>query len=99
MAMDNNLLRKSIGKVTTAERDEIQALHERKNALIELFQTIKNVSQEHDPLYEKIVSDMGKTTTKFNDWWENTSRKHSWESLPDHNWEIDFATCEVFLIK
>jgi len=97
--MNINISRDIVGKVTMAERDEIKALHERKNALIELFQTIKNVNQEDDALYERIVTDMGKTTTKFNDWWKNMSEKHSWQSLPRHNWEIDFVTCEVYLAK
>lgn len=97
--MSKNTSRELVGQVTTAERDEIMALHERKNALIELFQTIKNVNQEDDSLYERIVADMGKTTTKFNDWWQNTSKKHGWQNLPGYNWEIDFATCDIYLVK
>lgn len=97
--MNNNFSRDIVGKVTKAERDEIKALYERKNALIELFQTIKTLNQEDDLLYEKIVVDMGKTTSRFNAWWENTSKKHAWQNLSGHNWEIDFSTCEVFLTK
>jgi CXXX repeat modification system protein len=90
--------KKIVGKVTNEERDEIRALFERKNGLTELFQTISVNNEEGNMLYERIVADMGKVTTKFKAWWSDMSQKYDWEGLPGHNWEIDFNTCDIFII-
>lgn len=88
-------LRKTVGQVTPEERDEILALFERKNGLIELA---KIVTADNDELYEKLVRDMGETGVKFQKWWDEKAKKYKWESHPKGNWEIDFQTCEINLI-
>ncbi len=87
--------RKRVGKVTPEERDEIQALFERRNGLNELA---KVLTSENTELYEKLVKDMGITSTKFQNWWDTMSNKYQWESRENGNWEINFETCEVFLL-
>jgi CXXX repeat modification system protein len=86
--------RKLVGQVTPEERDEIQMLFERRNGLNELAKIL--TSDNHD-LYEKLVKDMGETSTKFQTWWTRMSQKYQWESRENGNWEINFDTCEVFL--
>lgn len=86
--------RKLIGQVTPEERDEIQTLFERRNGLKEL---VKILTIENAELYEKLVKDMGKTSTKFQNWWNRMSKKYQWESNENGNWEINFDTCEIFL--
>ena len=86
-----------IGKVTSFERDEIKSLHERKNGLSELFKSINLLDNE--PLYEKIIIDMGDTTTKFQKWWDTHSQAYKWENKDGDGWEINFDTCEIFLVK
>jgi CXXX repeat modification system protein len=86
-----------IGKVTGFERDEIKALHERKNGLSELFKSINLLDNE--PLYEKIVKDMGETASKFQKWWDIHSQTYNWENKDGYSWEINFDTCEIFLAK
>jgi CXXX repeat modification system protein len=86
--------RKLVGQVTPEERDEIQMLFERRNGLNELAKIL--TSDNHD-LYEKLVKDMGETSTKFQNWWTRMSQKYQWESTANGNWEIDFDTCEIFL--
>mgnify|MGYP003305022583 CR=1 FL=1 len=88
-------MKQLIGTVTLAERDEIQSLFERKSSLIELA---KSISSE-DPIYERLISDMSITTSKYQLWWENMSSKYGWEKLDDSNWRINFNTCEIFLIQ
>lgn len=83
-----------VGKVSAEERDAIQALFERKNGLAELA---KIVSVDNALLYEKLVKDMGETTTRFQRWWEDMSAKYQWRSSEKGNWEINFDTCEIFL--
>lgn len=83
-----------VGKVSAEERDAIQALFERKNGLAELA---KIVSVDNSLLYEKLVKDMGETTTRFQRWWEDMSAKYQWRSSVKGNWEINFDTCEIFL--
>ena len=87
--------RKIVGQVTIEERDEILALFERKNGLMELA---KSVSADNNELYEKIVKDMGETNIKFQKWWDVKAKKYKWESHPKRNWEVDFHTCEIILV-
>ena len=88
------MTRKLVGQVTPEEKDEIQALFERRNGLNELA---KVLTADNAELYEKLVKDMGETGTKFQNWWDTMAKKYEWESLPNGNWEINFDTCEIFL--
>lgn len=88
-------MRKKVGKVTLIEKTEIQSLFERKNGLIELAKIIK----PEDAIYEKLVSDMGSTATKFQNWWESMSQKYQWESVENGHWEIDFGSGEIILVS
>ncbi len=87
--------RKLVGQVTPEERNEIQTLFERRNGLNELA---KILTSDNVELYEKLVKDMGETSTKFQNWWNRMSQKYQWESSEDGNWEINFDTCEIYLI-
>ena len=86
--------RKKVGQVTPEERNEIHTLFERRNGLNELA---KILSSDKTELYEKLVKDMGETSTKFQNWWNRMSSKYQWESRENGNWEINFDTCEIFL--
>lgn len=88
------MTRKLVGQVTPEEKNEIQALFERRNGLNELA---KVLTPDNTELYEKLVTDMGETGTKFQNWWDRMSQKYNWESSPNGNWEINFDTCEIFL--
>ena len=87
--------KKLVGQVTPEERDEIQMLFERRNGLNELA---KILTSDNHELYEKLVKDMGETSSKFQSWWNRMSQKYQWESKEDGNWEINFDTCEIFLV-
>lgn len=87
--------KKQIGQVTPEERDEIQTLFERRNGLNELANIL---TADNTELYEKLVNDLGETGTKFQSWWDKMSEKYQWESAEDGNWEINFDTCEIFLV-
>lgn len=84
-----------IGQVLPTERDEIQRLFERRNGLNELA---KIVTADNTELYEKLVKDLGETGTKFQTWWNMMGRKYQWESVEGGNWEINFETCEIYLV-
>ena len=86
--------RKKVGQVTPEECNEIQTLFERRNGLNELAKILTNDNTE---LYEKLVRDMGETSTKFQNWWDRMAQKYHWESLENGKWEINFDTCEIFL--
>lgn len=87
-------MKKLVGKVTEDERDEIQALFERRNGLRELAQVL---TPDNVELYDRLVKDMGETGTKFQNWWDRMSQKYQWESAEGGNWKINFSTCEIFL--
>jgi CXXX repeat modification system protein len=82
-----------VGEVSEDEKKEILTLFERKNGLAELAKLIK----ADDALYEKLVRDMGATSTKFQAWWDRMSKKYQWQMREGGNWEIDFETNEIYL--
>lgn len=88
-------IRKVVGQVTIEERNEIQQLFERRNGLNELA---KILTFDNYELYEKLVKDMGETGTKFQSWWDRMGEKYQWESIDGGNWEINFDTCEIYLV-
>lgn len=88
-------MRKIVGRVTEEEKHEIQTLFERRNGLNELA---KIVTADNQELYEKLVKDMGETGMKFQTWWDTMAQKYHWESTESGNWEINFDTCEIFLV-
>ena len=88
-------MKKEVGQVTPQERDEIQKLFERRNGLNELA---KILSPDNDELYQKLVKDMGETSTKFQNWWNEMGNKYNWESDENGNWEINFENCKIFLV-
>lgn len=87
--------RKVVGQVTPEEKNEIQKLFERRNGLNELA---KILTADNAELYEKLVKDLGETGTKFQSWWDRMGVKYQWESVEGGNWEINFDTCEIYLV-
>lgn len=88
-------MKKELGRVTEQERDAIQSLFERRNGLNELAMIL---TAENTELYERLVKDLGETSTKFQNWWSAMGEKYSWESAENGNWEIDFDTCTIYLV-
>ncbi len=89
------MTKKLVGQVTPEEKDEIQRLFERRNGLNELAMIL---TPDKEDLYEKLVKDMGETGVRFQQWWNTTSQKYNWEMTENGNWEINFETCEIFLV-
>ena len=89
------MTKKLVGKVTSEEKDEIQRLFERRNGLNELAMIL---TPDKEELYEKLVKDMGETGVRFQQWWNTASQKYNWEMTENGNWEINFETCEIFLV-
>lgn len=88
-------MKKTIGIVTPEERDEIQALFERRNGLTELA---KILTADNSELYERMVADLAQTSTRFQSWWDRMYDKYAWPRTDDGNWEINFQTCEIYLV-
>lgn len=88
-------MKKEVGRVTEDERDEIQSLFERRNGLNELAHIL---TADNTDLYERLVKDLGETTSKFQNWWNRMASKYQWESSEDGNWEIDFNECKIYLV-
>ena len=89
------MIKKLVGQVTPEEKNEILTLFERRNGLNELA---KILTADNSELYEKLVKDLGDTGTKFQGWWDRMAEKYKWESAEDGNWEINFETCEIYLV-
>ena len=89
------MTKKLVGQVTPEEKDEIPRLFERRNGLNELAMIL---TPDKEELYEKLVKDMGETGVRFQQWWNTASQKYNWEMTENGNWEINFETCEIFLV-
>lgn len=89
------MTKKLVGQVTPEEKDEIKRLFERRNGLNELAMIL---TPDKEELYEKLVKDMGETGVRFQQWWNTASQKYNWEMTENGNWEINFETCEIFLV-
>ncbi len=88
-------MKKLVGQVTPEEKNEIQTLFERRNGLNELA---KILTADNVDLYEKLVKDLGETSAKFQNWWDRMAQKYQWEGTENGNWEINFETCEIYLV-
>lgn len=88
-------MKKEVGSVTPEERNEIQTLFERRNGLNELA---KILTADNGELSERLVKDMGETSSKFQNWWNRMGEKYQWESADNGNWEIDFDSCTIYLV-
>ena len=89
------MAKRLVGQVTPEEKNEILTLFERRNGLNELA---KILTADNAELYEKLVKDLGETGVKFQQWWDRMADKYQWESAENGNWEINFDTCEIFLV-
>lgn len=89
------MVKKKVGQVAVDEKNEIQTLFERRNGLNELA---KILTADNADLYEKWVKDMGETQSKFQGWWDRMAAKYQWESHEGGNWEINFDTCDIYLV-
>lgn len=89
-------MKRKVGQVTVEEKNEIQTLFERRNGLNELA---KILTADNEVLYEKLVKDMGETGAKFQNWWDRMAEKYQWESTDGGNWEINFDTCDIYLVE
>ena len=89
------MAKRLVGQVTPEEKNEILTLFERRNGLNELA---KILTADNAELYEKLVKDLGETGTKFQGWWDRMADKYQWESAEGGNWEINFETCEIYLV-
>lgn len=88
-------MKQLVGQVSESERDEIRQLFERRNGLNELA---KILTADNQDLYEKLIADLGETSTKFQNWWDSHSAKYQWQSVDNGHWEIDFASCRIYLV-
>lgn len=89
------MVRQKVGDVSPEERDEIRRLFERRNGLNELA---KVLTADNAELYERLVADLGATGMKFQQWWDDMAAKYQWQSVEGGNWEINFDTCEIYLV-
>ena len=87
--------KKYVGKVTDEECLEIQTIFEHRNGLNDLS---KILTSENVELYERLRNDLIETEAKYSSWWERMADKYHWESAENGNWEINFNTCEMFLV-
>lgn len=90
-----------VGKVSEEEKIEILGLYERKMGINELLQTFNNDSEgklNNDAFYEKLVTDMGKTSRLFEKWWNDMGQQYKFKNMENSPWYIDFDTNEIYIV-
>ena len=78
--------------LTEDERDEIEALYEKRIALENLA---RSMDPNNDAIYEKLFAEYQKTLTAFRTWWQEKSTQYQWRG---ENWRIDFLTKSVIAL-
>ena len=92
--------RKSVGKLTEQERDEIQHLNYRRQTLKTLFRSFAEEENEINPgLYDKLIEDMTQTEQRYDTWFRQEAQQHGWDRADGASWSVDFESCEVFLVE
>ena len=56
------------------------------------------MTADNELLYEKLIKDMGETSSKFQGWWDRMAKQYDWERAENGNWEIDFESCDIYLV-
>ena len=41
---------------------------------------------------------MGDTGVQFQNLWDRMGEKYQWEGIDGGNWEIEYKTCNIFLV-
>ncbi len=91
-----------IGSVTEEEKNEVMMLFERKVGIEELAATLENdllFDEKKEIMQDKMISELGKVKLNLQSWWDKMHQKYNWKSLEGYSWNIDFQTCEIFLVK
>lgn len=81
---------KVICRLTDEEKNEIEAIFERKVALENLTKLPDVVSNA--ALYEKLIADYGKTTIRFQKWWQTATEKYQ---LQGKEVRVDFENAQL----
>lgn len=81
---------KVICRLTDEEKNEIEAIFERKVALENLTKLPDVVSNA--ALYEKLIADYGKTTIRFQKWWQMATEKYQ---LQGKEVRVDFENAQL----
>ena len=91
-----------VGMVTVEEKNELMILFERKLGIEELAVTLESdllAAEKKDQMQDKMISELGKTKLKLQAWWDKMYAKYNWKSVEGNKWNIDFQTCEIYIIE
>jgi len=92
--------REKVGIISEIEKDDIQKLYERQQALNELMmclETMELTKENRGKLYNRIVNDKAETVKRFTEWWNDKAHKYGWKRDNEGRWSVDFHTNEVYL--
>ena len=92
-------MKKFLGTVTNEEKAQVQSISMRRNALHELFATLgAEAAEKNNPLYERIVADIGETNERLRNWWTQTATAYGWSFTEKDTWQIEYESNGVYLI-
>jgi len=80
---------KATWDIPKEEMEAIENIFERKTALENLTKLPDVINNE--ALYEKLITDYGKTVIAFQKWWDNGAEKYGWQG----NMHVDFEHSQV----
>ena len=96
------MITKMVGKVSEHEKDGIMSLFERMHGIEELQNTFDNDFLSPEQKVEmqlKMDTEYKKASIDSQNWWDTMYEKYKWKSIDGHIWNIDFNTCEIYLIE
>ena len=91
--------RNLVATVTSAERDEIEALFERQKSLHSLSLTLasnNDLFQEKSHLAEKIVFDLSDAQIKIQHWWDKKAVQYNLDRDQMNCYQIDFSDGNLY---
>lgn len=88
-------MRKVIHELSDSELEEITGLYEKKMALENLVKIIDANGPSFEVLYNRLISDYGEVSRKFEAWWRKMHTTYNW---PNGNWSVDFEAAEIVQI-
>lgn len=90
-----------IVKITEEERDTISDINEKLNSLTSLSRTLCEenvVYNENSDFYSRIVEDMNKARTEYNNWWKEISAKYNLQPDRLDKYYVNFISCGIYLL-
>ena len=91
-----------IVKLTEEERDAIADINEKLSSLTSLSRTLCEenvVYNENSDFYDRIMEDLNKTRSEYNNWWKEIAAKYNLQPDRLDKYYVNFISCGIYLLS